>query len=64
MHEIAADNSSFVEFVADSLMPPEQETFVVSHRPRRPFTTAELMKQRKIRNHDGTENTGKNFKEA
>jgi hypothetical protein len=50
-----------VEFVADSLMPPEQQIFVVSHRPRRPFTTAELTSQGKIRNHDGTENAGKNF---
>jgi len=41
LHEIAADNSGFaqfVEFVADSLMPPEQQNFVASHRQRRWFT--------------------------
>lgn len=32
-----------VEFVADSLIPPEQQSFVVSHRRRRWFTLAELV---------------------
>jgi hypothetical protein len=45
LHEIAADYSGFdqlVEFVADSLMPPEQQGFVACHRQRRWFTLMEL----------------------
>jgi hypothetical protein len=56
LHEIAADNSGFVQFVklvaasfvqlvefmADFLMPLEQQSFVASHRQRRWFTLMEL----------------------
>jgi hypothetical protein len=45
LYEIAADNSGFVqlvEFVADSPMPPEQPSFVASHRQSLWFTLMEL----------------------
>jgi len=38
---VAASFVQLVEFVADSLMPPEQQSFVASHRQRRWFTLME-----------------------
>jgi hypothetical protein len=47
--ELSADNSGFVqlvEFAADSLMPPEQQSFVASRRQRRWFTLMEQTSSR------------------
>ena len=42
MKLVAAFFVQLVEFVADSLMPPERQSFFVSNRRRRWFTLMEL----------------------